>query len=107
MAESPFVTASRHDVEVVIGGNEHVEPATVRRVDAVPLSPQGFASGVATPGFVLPSGSGTEIGATLTLATPLSCVIPIFCAVERERSTIRPFTYGPRSSIVTTALWPV
>ena len=60
--------------------------------------PQGFSSSVATPRLVLPSGSGTAIGATLTLATPLSSVMPIFCAVDGERSTIRPFTYGPRSS---------
>src|SRR5450631_654015 len=38
MAESPFFTASRHDVEVVIGGKEHVEPATVRRVGVEHIS---------------------------------------------------------------------
>src|ERR1700674_5871823 len=74
------------------------------RMSSLFTYPQGFESGVSMPGLVLPSGSGTEIGVTLTLATPLSCVIPIFCAVDGERSTIRPFTYGPRSWIVTTAL---
>src|SRR5206468_3891790 len=32
----------------------------------------------------------------LTGATP-SCVIPSFCAALRERSRLRPRTYGPRS----------
>ena len=54
-----------------------------------------------------PSGNGTAMGSTLTLATPSLGSTPIFCAVEGERSKIRPFTYGPRSSILTTALLPV
>src|ERR1039457_3457329 len=33
--------------------------------------------------------------------------LPIFRAVDTERSTMRPTTYGPRSWMVTCALWPV
>ena len=48
------------------------------------------------------------MGVTLTGAIPILDVMPILRAVEGERSTIRPFTYGPRSWIVTTALlWVV
>jgi hypothetical protein len=37
----------------------------------------------------------------------MSGVSPIFRAVEGDRSTIRPFMYGPRSSMLTMALLPV
>ena len=57
--------------------------------------------------MTLPSGRGTEIGTTSTSATPSSRVMPTFLAVAGDRSTTRPFTYGPRSLIVTTALLPV
>jgi hypothetical protein len=70
---------------------------------SVPIS-QGFASSVAAPRLMLPSGSGTEIGATVTVAMPMCCVIPIFRAVDTDRSTMRPTTYGPRSWLVTCAL---
>src|SRR5665213_4232377 len=67
----------------------------------------GQKSRAATPGFMLPSGNGTAIGATATRAIPMSCVIPILRAVAGDRSRIRPLAYGPRSRITTTAVWPV
>lgn len=61
--------------------------------DAVPVwSPifQGFALSGAAPSLVLPSDTGTEIGATATVTMPICCVIPISRAVDTERSTMRP-----------------
>lgn len=83
----------------------------LRKGSLTPRSPElrfsVIALGAAAPAFTLPSGYGTAMGATLTFATPLSGVIPIFFAVEGEISTIRPCTYGPRFWMVTFALWPV
>src|SRR6185503_10970022 len=64
-------------------------------------------SPAAEPCFTPPSGNGTSIGATTTLARPSCRSSPISRAVAGDRSMIRPFTYGPRSWIVTSALWPV
>lgn len=82
-----WVTAS-----VVMGSAQCAQAGRSRRLltRGEPVQyPQGFESGVSMPGLGLLSGSGTEIGVTLTLATPLSCVIPIISAVDSERSTIR------------------
>lgn len=48
------------------------------------------AAGPGEPALLPPSGSGTEMGATLTWATPCCGVMPIFAAVDGDRSTIRP-----------------
>ena len=62
-------------------------------------------------GETLPDMLGEQMLETLevTASTPRPSfgVMPIFSAVAGERSTMRPFTYGPRSWMVTVALLPV
>ena len=53
------------------------------------------------------SACGIDNGVTSTCARPSSREMPISRAVAGERSTTRPFTYGPRSWMVITALRPV
>jgi hypothetical protein len=58
----------------------------VKEIDAMNYRPASEAS------LTVPSGRGTEIGATSTRARPLLRLIPIFLAVTGERSTILPLT---------------
>ena len=46
----------------------------------------------AAPNLIFPSGIGTAMGVTATLAMPCRSVMPICCAVAGERSTMRPST---------------